>query len=45
MPIDAMSRAVVTVSHVPERALRMPEAIQFDASARSVALSNRGVSL
>ena len=43
MPVPAMSRPVVTVSQLPERALKIPENLQSDASARSAALPNSGV--
>ena len=43
MPVPAMSRPVVTVSQLPERALKIPENRQSDASARSAALLNCGV--
>ena len=43
MPVPAMSRPVVTVIQLPERALRIPENLQSDASARTTALSNSGV--
>ena len=33
MPVPAMSRPVVTVSQLPERALTMPENRQSDATA------------
>ncbi len=42
MPVNAMSRAVVTVIHGPERALRMPDTFQSDAITRSGTLLNCG---
>ena len=44
MPVAAMSRAVVTVSQAPERALRMPDTFQSEATTRSARLVNCGVS-
>jgi hypothetical protein len=43
IPVPATSRPVVTSSQLPERALRIPETRQFDASARSPALAKAGV--
>ena len=38
-----MSRPVVTVSHEPDRALRMPDSRHSDATTRSAGLEKRGV--
>jgi hypothetical protein len=43
MPLNALSRPLVTVSQFPERALRIPEIRQFEATARSAAVANSGV--
>ena len=43
MPVPAMSRAVVTVSQPPDRALKMPDTRQSDASTRSAVFENVGV--
>jgi hypothetical protein len=44
MPVPAISRVVVTVSHEPDRAETMPDARQFEAMMRSASFEKRGVS-
>ena len=43
MPVNAGSRLVVTVSQLPDCALRMPDTRQSEATARSAGLANCGV--
>jgi hypothetical protein len=42
-PVPARSCAVVTVSQSPERAVRMPDARQSEATKRSAVFENDGV--
>jgi len=42
MPLNAISRAVVTVSQLPVFALTMLDTRQSEARTRSAALANRG---
>ena len=41
--VERVVAPVITVSQLPERALRIPDTRQFEASTRSAALANCGV--
>jgi hypothetical protein len=41
--MSARSTPLVMLSRLPDRALRMPDSRQFDASARAIALPTSGV--